>query len=48
MVSDFLLRLPLDEGEPELSPTVRRLRGIAKGDVDEEDYLKHLLDKYGR
>lgn len=48
VVSDLLLRLPLDEGEPELSPTVRRLRGIAKGDVDEEDYREHLLDKYAR
>jgi hypothetical protein len=48
VVSDLLLRLPLDESEPELSPTVLRLRGIAKGNVDEEDYLRHLLDKYGR
>lgn len=47
VVSDLLLRLPLDEGESELSPTVRRLRGIAKGDVDEDDYHRHLIEKYG-
>lgn len=47
VVSDLLLRLPLNEGEPELSPTVRRLRGIAKGDVDEDDYRRHLIEKYG-
>ncbi|HEX8209393.1 MAG TPA: DUF6364 family protein [Longimicrobium sp.] len=48
VVSDFLLRLPLDEAPSELSPIVRRLRGIAKGDVDEDDYHRHLLEKYGR
>ena len=48
LVSDLLLRLPADDEEADLTPTVRRLMGIAKGDVDEEDYRQHLLDKYGR
>ena len=48
LVSDLLLRLPAEEEEADLTPTVRRLMGIAKGDTDEEDYHRHLLDKYGR
>lgn len=48
VVSDLLMRLPLDDGDAELTPTVRRLLGIAKGGADEEDYHQYLLDKYGR
>lgn len=48
LVSDLLLRLPADDEEAELTPTVRRLLGIGKGDGDEEDYQRHLLDRYGR
>jgi hypothetical protein len=49
VVSDLLLRLPLDEEEEELPPVVRRLSGVAKGDpdVDVEDYHRYLLEKYG-
>jgi hypothetical protein len=49
LVSDFLSRLPLEEGEviSELSPAVRRLYGIAEGGPDEEDYHRYLLEKYG-
>lgn len=47
LVSDLLMRLPLDDGDVELTPTVRRLLGIAKGGGDEADYRQHLLDKYG-
>ncbi len=33
--------------EPELSPTVRSLRGVLKGkNVDETDYRRHLEEKY--
>lgn len=46
VVSDFLLRLPLDEEEPDLTPAVRRLVGIAEG-ADPEDYRRHLREKYG-
>ena len=48
LVSDFLLRLPVDEGEPELTPTVRRLLGAAKGGPDEDDYHEYLFQKYGK
>lgn len=48
LVSDFLLRLPVDKGEPELTPTVRRLLGAAKGGPDEDDYHEYLFQKYGQ
>ena len=49
LVSEFLAHLP-DADAPEngdLSPTVRRLLGIAAGGPDQEDYRRHLLEKYG-
>ena len=50
LVNDFLERLPMEEsaGEPELTPTVRRLLGVAKGGLDEEDYHRYLLEKHSR
>lgn len=50
LVSDFLSNLPVDDKPPtsELTPTVRRLLGIAAGGPDLEDYRRHLLEKYGR
>jgi len=51
LVSDFLLRLPPDESSGDLSPTVRRLFGVAATgpqNVDaDEAYHDHLLAKYG-
>lgn len=49
LVSNFLSALPLDDEarEKQLSPAVRRLLGIAAGRVDEEDYRRYLVDKYG-
>lgn len=32
----------------ELTPTVRRLLGVARGDLGREDYRHHLLEKYGQ
>jgi hypothetical protein len=48
LVGEFLSQLP-EEGQKErgLTPTVMRLRGIAKGGPDREGYRRHLLDKYG-
>ena len=49
LVSEFLAHLPDaggDEAE-DLSPTVRRLLGIAAGGPDRDDYRQHLLEKYG-
>jgi len=50
LVGDFLGRLPLEDDEQldELPPITRRLFGIAAGGPDEEDYHRHLLEKYGR
>lgn len=50
LVNDFLEQLPVDEPPEgvELTPTVRRLLGAAKGGPGEEDYRRHLLEKYGR
>lgn len=48
LVSDFLSRLPLDEEKQRLTPTVRRLLGVASGEVDEDDYKDYLAEKYGR
>jgi len=49
LVDDFLSRLPEPDAEPSepLTPTVRRLLGVARHGIDREDYREHLLDKYG-
>ncbi len=50
LVGDFLSKLPLP-GEPggdDLTPTVRRLLGVASGEADHDDYHRYLLEKYGR
>jgi hypothetical protein len=49
LVNDFLRALPLKSpATQELSPVVRRLRGIAaRGRTGREAYRKHLLRKYG-
>lgn len=49
LVDDFLSRLPEtnDEAGGPLTPTVQRLLGVARGDVDRDDYRDHLLAKYG-
>lgn len=50
LVSDFLSSLPGDEGNggERLTPTVKRLLGVAAGGPSREDYRRYLLDKYGR
>ena len=49
LVSEFLAQLPDGSGteSDDLSPTVRRLLGIAVGGPDREDYRRHLVEKYG-
>jgi hypothetical protein len=49
LVNDFLRALPLEPvNQRELSPLVRRLRGVAAGgQTDREDYREHLARKYG-
>lgn len=48
LVSEFLAQLPdTEQTKYELTPTVKRLRGLAKGGPDREDYRRHLRDKYG-
>ncbi len=50
LVNDFLQALPVEAPDAqELSPLVRRLRGIAAGRKGgREGYRKHLAEKYGR
>lgn len=48
LVSDLLLRLPLEEADEELPPVVRRLLGVAAGGGGRDDYRRHLEEKYGR
>lgn len=48
LVGEFLASLPGDERHDveDLTPTVRRLLGIAKGGPDRDEYRKHLLKKH--
>jgi hypothetical protein len=49
LVTEFLSQLPVEQDSEEtLTPTVRRLLGVAKGGGDREDYRRHLVEKYGR
>lgn len=49
LVTEFLARLPAqDAPEEALTPTVRRLLGVARGGADREEYRRHLVEKYGR
>ncbi|MGH8531391.1 MAG: DUF6364 family protein [Gammaproteobacteria bacterium] len=49
LVNDFLRALPLEPATtPEISPLVRRLRGVATGGrTGREEYRGHLARKYG-
>lgn len=49
LVTEFLSNLPVEEekGGDALTPTVRRLLGVAAGGAGEEDYGRYLLEKYG-
>jgi hypothetical protein len=50
LVGTFLSQLPLDSDDKmaDLTPTVRRLLGVAKGGPGKEEYRRHLLEKYGQ
>jgi hypothetical protein len=49
LINRFLSALPLGEvDENKLSPTVRRLIGIAPDCDAVAEYHEHLLEKYGR
>lgn len=49
LVNNFLSSLPVGEDltEAKLTPSVRRMLGIAAGARGVEDYREHLLKKYG-
>lgn len=48
LVGDFLRALPLEPSDRALSPSVRRLLGVAAGqEIDRDTYRAHLLRKYG-
>lgn len=47
LVGEFLSQLPDEEPEgAELTPAVKRLKGIAKGGPDRDAYRRHLLKKH--
>ena len=46
LVGEFLSQLPDEEMHRELTPTVSRLLGIARGGPDREQYRRHLVQKY--
>jgi hypothetical protein len=53
LVTEYLAQLPLEdeagvEAEERLTPTVRRLLGVARGGGDREGYRQYLVEKYGR
>jgi hypothetical protein len=52
LVNDFFATLPSDAEEEEwqrdLSPTIRRLLAVGRGEADEEDYREYLMEKYGQ
>ncbi|HEX7941948.1 MAG TPA: DUF6364 family protein [Gemmatimonadaceae bacterium] len=53
LVSGFLRALPLDASGRELSPAVKRLRGVAAGarvgrEHWREHWREHLHEKYGK
>lgn len=48
LVGEFLSRLPDEEEDHDLTPTVARLLGVAKGGPGREDHRRHLLKKYAR
>jgi len=48
LVGDFLRALPIGGATRELTPAVRRLRGVAvEGHTTREDHRQHLHRKYG-
>ncbi|MBX6362471.1 MAG: hypothetical protein IRZ00_01275 [Gemmatimonadetes bacterium] len=50
LVNNFLLSLPVaaDVADEALTPTVRRILGVARGSRGIEEYREHLVEKYGR
>jgi hypothetical protein len=47
LVSAYLERIPSETEPLNKAPIVRRLTGLLSADVSEEDYKKHLEEKYG-
>jgi hypothetical protein len=48
LVGEFLAQLPdAEQTKYELTPAVKRLRGLARGGPDRDDYRRHLRKKYG-
>jgi hypothetical protein len=48
LVGEFLAQLPdAEQTKHVLTPAVARLRGVARGGPDRDDYRRHLREKYG-
>jgi hypothetical protein len=48
LVSEYLRRLAARRDQLADAPIVRRLSGLLPEDVSQDDYRKHLEEKYGR
>jgi hypothetical protein len=47
LVADFFALIDARDGDVEITPRVRSLRGVLAGsNVDERDYRQHLEEKY--
>ena len=47
LVADFFALIDTQNGDVEVTPRVRALRGVLAGsDLDESDYHRHLEEKY--
>jgi len=50
LVADYfaVLEIPVEDDVEKLPPITRELHGLLAGaNVDEEDYRRHLIEKYG-
>ncbi len=47
LISGYLERIPTEPGPLDKAPIVRRITGLLSPEVSEDDYKKHLEEKYG-
>jgi hypothetical protein len=47
LISAYLQHIPFESEVLDQAPVVRRLTGLLSPDVSEDDYKKHLEEKYG-
>ena len=47
LISAYLQHIPSESEVLDQAPVVRRLTGLLSPDISEDDYKKHLEEKYG-